>query len=500
MKQFFSLFLSFLLLSSTPMAMAQPAGTPIVPAAPPQDAPGSFADLVEKLSPAVVNVSTTQIVKSAGADIQMFGLPEGLPNDPALEQFRQFFEQFNRMQGMPADREVTSLGSGFVIDAQGYIITNYHVINGAEEITVRFSDDTKLKAKIVGRDQKTDLALLKVESPKPLAYVPLGDSDKARVGDWVIAIGNPFGLGGSVTAGIISARQRSLNAGPYDDFIQTDAAINRGNSGGPLFNTSGEVIGINSAIFSTNGGSIGISFSIPSNLAKPIIDQLKQYGKTHRGWLGVKIQDVTDEIADSVGMKAPMGALVVEITEGSPAAKAGVQVGDIITQFNGDDITEMRHLPRMVAESKIGEKASLTIWRKGKTLPLSLMIAELQDTEEDEAAAAGAEGAPKLPPKEAEAILGLNVATLDHAARQELSLPKEVKGVVVVGVVEGSNAAKRGLQRGDVIVEVNNEAVDSAATFKRLVGDVKKAGRNFALLQVIRGKTTAFLTLPLDEK
>jgi serine protease Do len=488
------------------LAMAQPAlaEAPAVDSAKIsspalRNIPNSFADLVEKLSPAVVNISTTQTIKSGGG-VQMFGVPEGFPNDPAFDQFREFFEQFNRMQGggMPADREVTSLGSGFVIDTSGYIITNYHVIADAEEITVRFSDDTKLKAKIVGRDQKTDLALLKVESKKPLAFVPLGDSDKARVGDWVIAIGNPFGLGGTVTAGIVSARQRSINAGPYDDFIQTDASINRGNSGGPLFNTDGEVIGINSAIFSTNGGSIGIGFSIPSNLAKPIIEQLKQFGKTHRGWLGVKIQDVTDEIANSVGLKKGAGALVVEITEGSPAEKAGVQVGDVITHFNDKEITEMRFLPRMVAESKIGEKASVTVWRKGESKKLSLTVLELKDDEE-RAQAAGEDGKPRDSSKGVETALGLSVATLDDAVRADLNLPKTLRGVVIADVDAKSEAAKRGLKRGDVIVEINNEKIDGASTFKRLVGDAKKAGRNFALLQVLRGKnTTVFLTLPLD--
>lgn len=463
-----------------------------------KDAPASFADLVEKLSPAVVNISTTQTIKTGG-NVRMFGFPEGaLPNDPALDHFREFLEQFNQLQGgAPGEREITSLGSGFVIDASGYIITNYHVIDGAEEITVRFSDNTKLKAKIVGRDQKTDLALLKVESSKPLAHVPLGDSDKARVGDWVVAIGNPFGLGGTVTAGIISARQRSLNAGPYDDFIQTDAAVNRGNSGGPLFSMDGKVIGINSAIFSTNGGSIGISFAIPSNLAQPIVEQLKKHGKAHRGWLGVKIQDVTDEIANSVGLKTAMGALVVEITKDSPADKAGVQVGDIITRFNDKEITEMRFLPRMVAESKIGEKATITVWRKGGSIPLSLTVVEMADDEGGDLAA-NEETAPDISASGSESVLGVTVVTLDDAARKELSLPDAVKGVVISAVKPDSDAAKRGLRRGDVIVEVNNEKVDSAKTFKRLIGDVKKAGRNFALLQVIRGRVTAFLTIPLE--
>ncbi len=313
------------------------------------EVPGSFADLVEKLSPAVVNISTTQKVKGG---VGIMGLPlDQLPDSPEFEPFREFFERFGNQgkDGEGAEREVTSLGSGFIIDASGYIITNYHVIDAAEDVSVTLSDKSQYSAKIVGKDKKSDLALLKVEAKKPLPFVELGDSDAARVGDWVIAIGNPFGLGGSVTTGILSARQRSIHAGPYDDFLQTDASINRGNSGGPLFNMQGKVIGINSAIFSPSGGNIGIGFAVPSTIAKPIIEQLKAFGRTHRGWLGVKIQEVSQEIAESVGLEKPMGALVLEADPQSPGGKAGIQAGDIITQYNGRDITEMRFLPRMVA-------------------------------------------------------------------------------------------------------------------------------------------------------
>lgn len=456
--------------------------------------PGSFADIVEKLSPAVVNISTKQKVTSGG--MQGFGFPfGGLPNHPGLEQFNELFRQFEQMQ-RPQEREVTSLGSGFVISAEGYIITNSHVIHGADQITVRFSDDTELEAKLIGDDKKTDLALLKVESKKPLEYVPFGDSDKARVGDWVIAIGNPFGLGGTVTTGIISARQRSINAGPYDDFIQTDAAINRGNSGGPLFNTKGEVIGINSAIFSPTGGNVGIGFAIPTSLAKPIIEQLKEFGKAHRGWLGVKIQDVTKEVANSVGLAKAMGALVVETTDGGPAQQAGVEAGDIITHFNGKEIAEMRFLPRMVAETKIGSKATLTVWRKGSSKQLSMTIKELKDEELDEQSSNG-EQLDKLKQKGEETLLGLSLVPLNEALKQELSLPKSTTGVVVTKVDRSSEAARRGLRPSDAIVEINNSKIKDVSHFKRLIEDAKKAGRDYALLRVIRGDQSAFLTLPI---
>lgn len=453
--------------------------------------PESFADIVDTLSPAVVNISTKQTIVTRG---DLAGNPfGGLRGQPGMEQFQQFFEQFDQLN-RPREKEVSSLGSGFVVSDDGYIITNSHVIAGADQITVRFHDDSELEAKVVGNDTKTDLALLKVKPKKTLAYVPLGDSDKARVGDWVIAIGNPFGLGGTVTTGIISARQRSINAGPYDDFIQTDAAINRGNSGGPLFNMHGEVIGINSAIFSPTGGNVGIGFAIPTSLAKPIIEQLKKHGKAHRGWLGVKIQDVTDEVANSVGLPKKMGALVVDLTKGGPADKAGVQPGDIVTHFNGTEIKEMRLLPRMVAESAIGKPATMTIWRGGASKKLTLDIAELAD---DSVAANDNDTEKSLEKKDAQEVAGLKLSTLTDAHRQQLRLPKTVQGIVVIGVNPDSAAASRGVKPGDVITEVNNSPVPDAPRFKRLLEDAKKAGRNFALLRIIRGDQSAFITLPL---
>jgi serine protease Do len=463
------------------------------------DAPVTFADLVEKLSPAVVNISTSQKVKNA----QIFGLPfQDLPNTPEMEPFREFFEHFNQQRGgkQQVEREVYSLGSGFVIDASGYIITNNHVIDDADEITVTLSDNSKLKAKIIGRDKKTDLALLKVESKKPLVAATMGDSEAMRVGDWVMAIGNPFGLGGSVTKGIISARQRSINAGPFDDFLQIDAPINRGNSGGPLFNMKGEVIGINTAIFSPSGGSVGIGFAIPTSLAKPVIEQLKTYGRTHRGWLGVKIQEVSEEIADSVGLAKPMGALVLEVTKGSPADKAGVQAGDVITSFDGREVTEMRFLPRMVAETKSGKQVPVSVWRKGAAKTLTLTVAEMEETDEQDGKAGKDKKSGQKKSAPEEMFLGMSITPVSPAVRQELGLSDQQDGLLVVEVKSGSAAAKYAIRAGDVLVDVNNEPVASVEGLKKAFEKARAAGRKFALVKVMRGKESAFITLPTSEE
>jgi serine protease Do len=463
------------------------------------DAPVTFADLVEKLSPAVVNISTSQKVKNA----QIFGMPfQDLPNTPELEPFREFFEHFNQQRGnkQELERDVYSLGSGFVIDASGYIITNNHVIDAADEITVTLSDNSKLKAKIIGRDKKTDLALLKVEPKKPLPSVTMGDSETMRVGDWVMAIGNPFGLGGSVTKGIISARQRSINAGPFDDFLQTDAPINRGNSGGPLFNMKGEVIGINTAIFSPSGGSIGIGFAIPTSLAKPVIEQLKTYGRTHRGWLGVKIQEVSEEIADSVGLAKPMGALVLEVTKGSPADKAGVQEGDVITGFDGKEVSEMRFLPRMVAETKSGKQVPVVVWRKGAAKTLTLRVAEMEESEDTDGKMGKDKKSGQKKPLSSETFLGMSLTPATPAVRQELGLSEQQEGLIVVDVKSGSAAAKYAIRAGDVLVDVNNEPVASVEGLKKAFEKARAAGRKFALVKVMRGKETAFITLPTSEE
>jgi len=462
-----------------------------------------FADLVEKLSPAVVNISTSQKVKQAQGRFGMpfNGLPPELHNAPELEPFREFFDRFGMQPntGGP-EREVYSLGSGFVIDAKGFVITNNHVVDEADEVTVTFSDNTKYKARIVGRDKKTDLALLKIEPKKDLPFVPLGDSDAMRVGDLVIAIGNPFGLGGSVTQGIISARQRSINAGPFDDFLQTDAPINRGNSGGPLFNISGEVIGINSAIFSPSGGSVGIGFAIPTSLAKPVIEQLKAYGRTHRGWLGIKIQEVSDEVAESVGLPKTFGALVLEVTPGSPADKAGIAAGDVITMFDGVEIAQMRFLPRRVAETKIGKTVAVTYWRKNASKNVEVTLGEL---DEEEPTAAGLDKGPDAPSKIAaqKAVMGMEVLPLSAELRSRLRLSNEQKtGLAVVAVERGSEAARRGIRTGDVIVDVNNEQVNSVEGLRKAFEQARKSGRKFALIRVLRGADVAFITLPTEEK
>ncbi|MFL5253644.1 MAG: Do family serine endopeptidase, partial [Rhodopila sp.] len=353
-----------------------------------RSAPDSFADLATRLLPAVVNVSSSTTITAKngpGAGPEMPIFPPGSP-------FEQFFKDFlnKQRQGQRGggggdddqpkpERRAQSLGSGFIVDASGLVVTNNHVIDGADEISVILQDNTTLKAKVLGRDESGDIALLKVNSDKPLPTVDFGDSSAMRVGDWVLAIGNPFGLGGSVTAGIVSARGRDIHQGQYDDLIQTDAAINRGNSGGPLFNMDGQVIGINTAIFSPSGGSIGIGFSIPSNMAKNIVAQLKEYGHPRRGWLGVKIQQVTPDIAESLGLKGASGAMVAGITDGGPADKAKLRSGDVILKFDGQPVTEMHNLPRIVAETEIGKQVPIVVWRDGKEVALQVKVAELPD-------------------------------------------------------------------------------------------------------------------------
>ena len=353
-------------------------------------APDSFADLAAKLLPAVVNISSTQDCRrvrggpGAGPEIPMF--PPGSP-------FEQFFKDFlnrNRRraaraavngdnQPPPPERRMQSLGSGFIIDPSGLVVTNNHVIEGADEITVTLQDNTSLKAKVLGRDETGDIALLQVKPDKPLPAVQFGDSDAERVGDWVLAIGNPFGLGGTVTAGIVSARGRDIHQGPYDDFIQTDAAINRGNSGGPLFNMDGQVIGMNTAIYSPSGGSIGIGFSIPANMVKAVVAQLKDFGHPRRGWLGVRIQQVTPDIAESLGLQDATGAMVAGVNDGGPADKAKIHNGDIILKFNGQDVKEMRSLPRIVADSDVGKSVPVLLWRDGKQVTVQATLAEKPD-------------------------------------------------------------------------------------------------------------------------
>lgn len=463
--------------------------------------PESFAPIVEPLMPAVVNISTTQKV-APQQTMPMFDF-DGLPDTPQTRQFKQLFRQFGQGGMQAPAREVTSLGSGFVIAPEGYVVTNNHVVGNADKITVIFHDDSRLPATIVGRDPKTDLALLKLKTDKKLPFVSFGDSDAMRIGDWVIAVGNPFGLGGSVSAGIVSARGRNINAGPFDDFIQTDAAINRGNSGGPLFNTKGEVIGINSAIFSPTGGSVGIGFAVPSAMAKSVVEQLRQFGTIHRGWLGVKIQHVTDEIANSLGFGKPRGALVLEISKGSPAVGSGLMPGDIIVAFDDRPIDEMRQLPRYVADTKAGKKAELSVWRKGKTLTIPVTIGELPTDKDspddvsgnDNTAPQGKTGV-VAPQKD---TLGLAIAALTPALRQQYEIDPSVKsGALVVDLDPSGEGAKRGLAPGDVILDINQQPVGNAAEVKKALAAARQAGHDFALMRVAHGPDTLFVTVALQ--
>jgi serine protease Do len=467
-------------------------------------APDSFADLAAKLLPAVVNISTEQTISSDSGDQSGPGKGPDMPQFPPGSPFEQFFKDFlNRNHGgdestpQALPRHATSLGSGFIIDPSGLVVTNNHVIADADQITVTLQDDTNFKAEVVGRDTKIDVALLRIKSAKPLPFVKFGDSDQTRIGDWVLAIGNPFGLGGTVTAGILSARAREINAGPYDDFLQTDAAINRGNSGGPMFNMSGDVIGINTAIFSPSGGSIGIGFALPSNLAWPIIQEIRDYGHARRGWLGVNIQSVTDEIAENLGLDKPKGALIASVKDGGPAQVAGIQPGDVVLDFDGKDVTDMRHLPRLVAETPIDKVVKVTVWRKRKAETLDVKVGELKD-EDQEAALTPTEKKSDTPSGGVQ-VLGLSLSDLTPDLRERYALAADASGVVVTDVAANSPAADKGVHAGDVIVEVAQEDVKNAAQINDLVQQAKKSGRKSVLLLVDRQGDLRFVALKLDQ-
>ncbi|KAA0688625.1 DegQ family serine endoprotease [Azospirillum brasilense] len=465
-----------------------------------QNMPGSFADLAAKVSPAVVNVSTTQQAKAERVNPRMPGFPPGSPFEEFFRQFQDQFGQNGAPGGAPDDEsegqprgKVGSLGSGFIIDAAGYVVTNNHVIDGADEIKVTLQDGTELPATLVGRDAKTDIALLKVTSDKALPALDWGDSDAARVGDWVMAVGNPFGLGGTVTKGIISARGRDIHSGPYDDYLQLDAAINRGNSGGPTFTLDGRVIGINTAIYSPNGGSVGIGFAIPSNIAKQVVAQLKENGHVERGWLGVKIQEMSPEIAESVGLSQPKGALVAEVTPDSPAAKAGVRQGDVILAYGGKPVNTLRDLTRWVADTKAGDSVDMTVVRKGKETTLTAHIAPLPA----EQRMAAAEGTGPAADSAVETVKGLKLAPLDGAARSRLGLGEGVKGVVVTSV--SPQAGDLAVRPGDVIVKVGDHSVTSPAEVTKSLHEAEKDGRKAVLLLVNRGGNESFVPLKLGK-
>src|ERR1700716_2078533 len=470
--------------------------------------PESIADVAEKVIDAVVNISTSQNVEGRNSAIPQ--LPPGSP-------FEEFFDEFfknrrgqgdnrppggenrpgdNRPGGRPDDnrqgdnnqnrdralRRGQSLRARLLIEASGIVFTNNHMIWKADEISVILNDGTRLKATLIGRDQKTDLALLQVKPDKPLKAVKFGDSDKLRLGEWVVAIGNPFSLGGTVTAGIVSARNRDINSGPYDNYIQTDAAINRGNSGGPLFNLEGEVVGINTAIISPSGGSIGIGFSVPSKTALPVIDQLKQFGETRRGWLGVRIQQVTDEIAESLSIKPPRGALVAGVDDKGPAKPAGIEPGDGIVKFDGKEIKEMRDLPRAVADTAVGKQTPVIIIRKGKEETKSVTLGRLEDGEKLAAVDPKVEAAPDK--SVVKKTLGIELANMSDDLRKKYKIKDTVKGVVITGVDASSPAADKRLSPGDVIVEIAQEAIASADDFQAKIDKLKKDGRKSALLLV----------------
>jgi serine protease Do len=474
-------------------------------------APDSFADLAEKLLPAVVNISTTQTVKSEqrtekGEKKQ--DAPQFPPGSPFDEFFKDFFNRNHPGGGgggrpQAEGRKATSLGSGFIIDQSGYVVTNNHVIADADSITVILHDDTNLSAELIGRDSKTDIAVLKVKTDKPLVAAGWGDSDKSRVGDWVLAIGNPFGLGGSVTAGILSARQRDINSGPYDDFLQTDASINRGNSGGPMFNMDGEVIGINTAIYSPSGGSIGIGFAIPSALAKAVVSELihEPDHTVHRGWLGVRIQAVTDEIAESLGLDKARGALVASVSDNGPAQQGGVQPGDVILTFDGKNVTDMRHLPRLVAETPVDKVVPVTVWRKRQSAAVNIKVGRLQETQTASASAEGPEKptAPKAEAADTIKALGMTLSNVTGDLRKKFSLGDDARGVVVVDVAKDSPGAEKGLRPGDMIMEAAQEEVKTAGQIATKVAAAKKSGRKSILLLVERQGDLRFVALRLDQ-
>ena len=457
-------------------------------------APESFADLAEKLLPSVVNISTTQVIESRG-----FEMPQLPPGSPFEDFFKEFFERGQPNGGKPQARKATSLGSGFIIDDAGHVITNNHVIQDADEIEVILQDDTRLKAEVVGRDQKTDIAVLKVDlKGQKYHAISFGDSEKSRVGDWVVAIGNPFGLGGTVTAGIISARGRDISAGPYDNFIQTDASINRGNSGGPLFNLDGQVIGINTAIFSPSGGSVGIGFAVPMSTAKPVISQLIKHGQVKRGWLGVHIQQVTPEVAESLGLKEPTGALVAQVVEDGPAAKGKIQRGDVILTFNKRKVAEMRKLPRIVADTEVGVDVPVEVWRENKKLDLKVKVGELQENNQQVAArteeGAGGDAKPRVLED-----LGLTVSVLSEEVAQKFKLEADAKGVLVTDVLAAGPAAEKGVRPGDLIVEVGQEEVANPDDVERKVKEARDAGRKSVLLLVQGQNGLRFVAIRLNK-
>lgn len=491
------------------LSLALALGAGVAPAAllAPQAAqarsPESFADLAEAVSDAVVNISATQkIEERRGAQ----GFPQMGPGTPFDDLFEEFFKRRGQRgpggggnEDQPRTRKSSSLGSGFVIDSSGIVVTNNHVIADASEITVIFTNGQKLKAEIIGRDAKVDVAVLRVKPEKPLKAVNFGDSDKSRVGDWVLAVGNPFGLGGTVTAGIISARNRNIDSGPYDNYIQTDASINKGNSGGPLFNLAGEVIGINTAILSPSGGSVGIGFASPSSTVLPVINQLREFGETRRGWLGVRIQNVDDAIADSLGLGKTRGALVAGVDDNGPAKPAGLKTGDVIVKFDGRDVKDSRDLPKLVAAAPVGKAVDVIVMREGKEVTKSVTLGRLEDGEKMASRNGDDKGADSVGKSVTQTAMGMSFATLNDALRQKYQIKDSVKAGVVVTEVDRDSSAADKVQPGDVIVEINQEPVLNIDGLSSKAKAMKEAGKKTALLLVANAQgDVRFVVAPLN--
>lgn len=452
-------------------------------------APESFADLAEELSPSVVNITTSTTIAGV-TDQARPQIPEGSPFE---DLFKDFFNNGEGGQARP--RRSSALGSGFVISADGYIVTNNHVIDKADEIVIEFFDGKELVAELVGRDPKTDIAVLKVEATEPLPFVGFGDSDIARVGDWVMAIGNPLGQGFSVSAGIISARNRTLRSGPYDDFIQTDAAINRGNSGGPLFNMNGEVIGVNTAIISPNGGSIGLGFSMSSRVVGRVVNQLKEYGETRRGWLGVQIQDIDSDMAEALGLEKVSGALVSGVPDG-PGADAGILSGDVILSFDGMEVENTRGLVTIVGNADVGKVVDVIIFRDGKSKTIKVTLGRREAAEKEKIVPTA-----KVPEKIKETEeLGMKLLTINSETRTQLTLPEDLNGVAVLDVAETSDAYEKGIRAGDVIVEAGRTKVTDVNDISDIFGNAISSGRKSILLLVKRGDNSRFVGLSLSKE
>jgi serine protease Do len=460
-------------------------------------APEGFADLIEQVGSAVVLITAKEPRPERTGQSPMPQIPEQFREGPMRDFLERFFEHGMPGAPMPGPHpNQSALGSGFIISGDGVVVTNNHVVGEAEKIEVKLKDGSQFPARLLGKDDKTDLAVLKIDADRPLPTVSWGNSDETRVGDWVVAVGNPFGLAGTATAGIVSSRGRDLGSGPYDDYIQIDAPLNSGNSGGPLFNSDGQVVGVNTAIYTPNGGNIGIGFAIPSNSAQKIVAELQEKGSVQRGWLGVAIQPVTPEVADSLGLKKPEGALVATVTEGSPAAEAGLRQGDVVIRFNGTPVTTPRDLSRAVADSDAESKGTLTVWRDNREIEFNVRVGEMPPQ------VASAEDRPAKSAKPHKggvelSGLGLTLAPIDGGTRARYGLSKEARGALVASIAEGGDAAEKGLQVGDVITRVNQDAVTGPADVVRAVKKAKEARRKSILLLVERQGNQRFVAVGL---